>query len=220
MRFLSASFRSRTRSFWLLLLIFGLAFPLSGQEEDIDSEPEDEPPVIIWDTYEPELYMAGDQMFVLSAGIIFPTFFSGDGMEGNPPNIDLGGMGSVSYSFFLSPNWFVGGEFQGMFVGTGGKNMLYIIPFGIHGGYQFTRGRFEFPLRLMIGGAAQLYLDKNHFGFIIKPGASAYYRFNADWSYGLNVQWWMLPQAPTNNRFVLGNFMEISLSMRYHPRSR
>ena len=219
MRTLISSFQSKT-FFICLLLIIGLVFPLYAQEEDIDSEPEEELPVIIWNTFEPDQYMAGDQMLTLSAGIIFPTFFTGSGMEGNRSNIKLGGMGNIAYSFFLSPNLFIGGEFQGMFAGTGGGNMLYIISFGAHGGYQFLWRRFEFPVRLMIGGAPQLYLEKNHFGLIIKPGASAFFRYNADWSFGLNTNFWMLPQWPRNGKFVLGNFMDISFSARYHPRRR
>ena len=216
MRTLSLGFQIKTCLF-LFLLIFIFASPLFSQEEDI--APEDEP-IVIWDVYEPDQYMAGDQMLTISAGIIFPTIFTGSGLEGNDSNIDMGGMGNISYSFFLTPNWFVGGEFLGMFAGTGGENMLYIIALGAHGGYQVLWRRFEFPVRLMIGLAPQLYLDKNHLGIIIKPGASAFFRFNSDWSFGINTNWWILPQAPANGKFVLGNFMEFSFSARYHPRRR
>jgi hypothetical protein len=76
--------------------------------------------------------------------------------------------------------------------------------------------RFEFPLTLMIGAAPQRYLEKGYFGLIIKPAASAFFRFNADWSFGLNAQWWILPQWPANGKDATGNFLELSLSALYH----
>ena len=94
--------------------------------------------------------------------------------------------------------------------------MLFIIPFGPRVGYKFVFNRFEFPITLMIGAAPQSYLEKRYFGMIIKGGASGFFRFNADWSFGLNAQWWVLPQRPENNKDVVGNFLELSLSARYH----
>ena len=222
MQTLISCLRCRLYFFRLIcfLLLFGLAFQLAAQEEDNDSYPEEEEPVLIWDFFEPDQYMAGDQVLNISAGIIFPTIFTGSGMEGNPSNLKLGGMGNISYSFFLTPNWFVGGEFLGMFAGTGGGNMLYIIGIGGHGGYLHLWRRFEFPVRLTIAAAPQMYLEKNHLGILIKPGASAYFRYNVDWSFGINANWWMMPQAPKNKKFVMGNFLEFSFSARYHPRRR
>jgi hypothetical protein len=125
-------------------------------------------------------------------------------------------MGSLAFNYFLGPHLFLGGELGGMFAGTRGENMLYIVPFGIRVGYQFILKRFEFPLTLMVGGAPQKYLDKGYFGLIVKPGAAGFFRFNPDWSFGLNANWWMVPEWPKNGKNVLGNFLEITLSARYH----
>ena len=205
----------RNWSFLLLFILLGLV-PLAGQEEYPDSEPDEDSPSIQWDTYVPDLYRAGDNIFSVTAGIMIPTIFAGKGLDGNSSNIGLGGMGMLSYTYFLSPHWFLGGELEGMFSGTGGSNMIYIIPFGLHFGYQFVLGRFEFPVQIMSGAAPQRYLDKAYFGWIIKPGISGFYRYSADWSFGLNVQWWMLPQWPKNGKDVFGNFLEISFTARYH----
>jgi hypothetical protein len=104
-----------------------------------------------------------------------------------------------------------------MFAGTLEKNMYYAVPFGVRAGYQFLWGRFEFPVNLFLGAVPQKYRDKGYFGLILKPGASAFWRFNADWSFGLNLAWWWVPQwtdAPSEN--VQGNFLELTLSARYH----
>jgi hypothetical protein len=206
----------RAWSFWLLLFLIVVVLPVTAQEEDPDSEREDEIPGINWDPYVPDLYRAGDKTFVITVGIIFPTIFTGKGLEGYSSNIGLGGMGSLGFNYFLNSNWFLGGEVGGMFAGTGGKNMVYIIPFGPRVGYQLVFKRFEVPLTLMIGAAPQSYLDKGYFGLIIKPGAAFFFRFNPDWSFGLNTNWWILPQWPANGKDVVGNFLDLSLSAKYH----
>ncbi|MDR0313051.1 MAG: hypothetical protein LBI14_05595 [Treponema sp.] len=201
------------RAWFFLFFLFLLIYPLAAQEE----EPEDEFPDIIWDIYVPDVYRAGDMMFHITAGTIFPTIFTGSGIERNNHGINtIGGIGALAYSYFLTPNWFIGGELRGMFIGTRAKNMLFIVPIGPYVGFQFTAGRFEFPIRLMVGIAPQLYTEDGYFGMIINPGVSVYYRFNPDWSFGLNLQWWMVPQWPKSGKNVLGNFLEISLSARYH----
>ena len=206
---------SKAWSFCLILFLIGV-LPLAAQEEAQEEDHEDEIPSIIWDTYVPDLYRSGDRTFIITLGPIFPTFFTGSGMEGDSSNLRFGGTGSLAFNYFISPGWFIGGELGGMFAATGGRNMLFIIPFGPRIGYQFVIERFEFPFTLMIGAAPQRYLEKGYFGLIIKPSASGFFRFNADWSFGLNAQWWMLPQWPANDKNVLGNFLELSLSARYH----
>ena len=103
-----------------------------------------------------------------------------------------------------------------MFSSTRGGNMVYIIPFGAKVGYQFVFRRFEFPLSLFVGAAPQKYLEKGYFGLVMKPGASVYWRYNPEWSFGLNGVWWFVPQWPKNGYDVYGNFLELTLSARYH----
>jgi hypothetical protein len=212
-------FMRKARSFFLFLLILGLVFPLAAQESEPESEPEIEAPGIIWDTYTPERYRAGDMHLNITAGTIIPMLFTGPGMDGHDHNISIGGMGSLAFSYFFTPNWFFGGELRGMFAGTGAGNNLFIVTIGPYVGYQFTLGRFEFPIRLMTGISPQTYVTYEYFGWIINPGASVFFRYNTEWSFGLNFQWWMLPQWPekgNNLGFVFGNFLEISLTVRYH----
>jgi hypothetical protein len=65
-----------------------------------------------------------------------------------------------------------------------------------------------------VGFAPQTYLEKKYLGFFVKPGVSAFWRFNPDWSFGLNAAWWWVPQWAA--RTVHGNFLELSVSARYH----
>jgi hypothetical protein len=198
----------------LLLLLMMLPFTAAAQNEgpgEIPTGPD-------WAGEDTGLYMAGDKIFSMNLGVLFPVLFLDNQGKSYEGNINPGGTGSLAFFYFLSPRWFIGGEIQGMFASTLGENMIYIIPMGIRGGYQFNIGRFEFPLSLMIGMDPMTLGDYNYLGFFLKPEVSAYWRLNASWSFGLNTSWWFAPQWPKDqpdmNRYA--NFMELTLSARYH----
>ena len=199
---------------WALFLIFLLFLPgLYAQQ--ITSEDDEEEIYTDWEDYSTSPYTRGDKTFTITAGILFPTVFGG--IAGNNHGIrKVGGVGTLSFSFFINSNIFLGGEVSGMFIPTRGGSMFYMIPMGIRVGYQFVVRRFEFPLMLVIGGSPQLYLEENYFGLFIKGGASAFFRFSPDWSFGLNTFWWLVPQFPKDGPNVTGNFFELTLSARYH----
>jgi hypothetical protein len=206
----------RTWSFFLILFLVLPFFRLAAQEEETPEEPEASPIESEWVDYNTMMYTRGDKTFAITLGVIFPVYFTGDGIDDNQHNLKLGGTGSLSFNYFFSSHFFVGGELSGMFSGTRAGNMLYIVPFGVRLGFQFVIRRFEFPLTLMIGAAPQKYLEKGYFGFILKPGASVFWRFNPDWSFGLNGIWWFVPEWPKNGQNAYGNFVELTLSARYH----
>jgi hypothetical protein len=156
----------------------------------------------------------GDRNFIISLGVLFPVYFGG--IENNRHGLKLGGTGSLAFNYFISPNFFIGGVLAGSFSGTRAGNMLYIVPLGGRLGYQFYFKRFEFPVSLMVGAAAQQYLEKGYLGVILQPAASVFWRFNQDWSFGFNTSWWFVPQWPKNGYNVSGNFLEMTLSARYH----
>ena len=200
------------------LLFFGIG--LFAQEDDPPEEQPIVPPMESeWIEINTSPYSRGDKTFVISLGILFPTFFTGID-EDMGHGLSLGGTGTLAFNYFLTSHFFLGGELSGMFAGTRGKNMLYIVPFGIRVGYQFVFRRFEFPISLMFGAAPQRYLEDGYFWIILKPSVSAYWRFNPDWSFGLNGVWWFVPQWPKHQDGVkynaIGNFMELTLSARYH----
>jgi len=202
----------RTWALILILLLFipGLYAQGTGTEEQPDS-----PGEIDWADYNPSLYAKGDKTFIISVGTVFPTVFKG--IDNNNHGIRaVGGTGALAYNYFINSHVFLGGELSGLFIGTRGGNMFYMIPMGMRAGYQFIFRRFEFPLTFVLGGVPQLYLQENYFGLFLKFGASAFWRFNPDWSFGLNTAWWIAPQWQKNNPNVTGNFIELTLSARYH----
>lgn len=207
--------------FLLLLLLGGFAFTQEGGEEEPGTEeelPEEGVPIESdWSDYMPSLYSQGDQTFIISLGLIFPIVFLEKEAAITHNLFPAGGTGNLAYNIFLDSHFFMGGEVGIMFDSTLRKNTLFIIPIGFRAGYQFILKRFEFPLTLTLGFAPQRYLELNYFWFFLKPSASAFFRFNPDWSFGINTAWWWVPQwtaEPDKN--VDGNFLDITLSARYH----
>lgn len=199
----------RISSLFIVLLLLVSAPAVFAQDEP-DTPPVESP----WFDYIADPHARGDRNFTITLGTLLPIFFSG--IEDNQHGLRLGGTGTLAFNYFLSSNVFIGGELSGMFCATRRGNMLYIIPFGARIGYQFWLGRFDFPVSLMIGAASHRYLETGYFGLAIKPSASVFWRFNPDWSFGFNAVGWILPQRPRNGYNVIGNFLELTLSARYH----
>jgi hypothetical protein len=208
-----------------VLVLFCLFFCVSlfAQEDG-----EDAPIETDWSGYLPNLYSRGDQIFNLHLGLVFPLFYADTEKGVLSTKMNLGGMGALSYIYFLNSHWFLGVELSGAFFSTEGKNNYFIVPMGFKTGYQFIFRRFEFPLSLMVGFAPQQRLGGSYFGFFAKPAAAAFFRFNQDWSFGINASLWWVPQwtgkhddpgmaerhSGTIN--IHGFFLETSIGVRYH----
>ena len=199
-------------------LCFAAVSAVAQETPEENAPPDDELPIESeWEGASLTKYVRGDQTFAITIGAGFPIAFvtkSGDVLDNK---VNMGGIGALSYNYFLSPHFALGGEVSGFFAGTLGENMLYMIPFGLRGTWQFLAGAFEFPISLTIGGASQNYLGKDYFGFFAKPAAGMYWRFNVDWSFGFNTALWWVPQMTgSSDTSVFGYFTEFTLSARYH----
>jgi len=196
---------------FILLLLVGLS-PLFAQESD------DDPSVDDWGDYTSDLYAPGDQTITISLGTVFPTVFLNNG---NPINHNfeppVGGTGSISYSYFLTSHFFVGGEIGGLFLFTLGGNTFFSPQIGAKAGYQFNVWKLEFPIAAGVGMTWHNYLNNSYYGLYLKGGAAAFFRATSDWSFGLTVNWSWLPEWTNDpSRNVDGNILETVLSARYH----
>ncbi|MDR0411639.1 MAG: hypothetical protein LBH75_06665 [Treponema sp.] len=189
------------------LMVFCL-YPAFAQDDEI--------PIEEWDVEAPSFYSSGEQNFAISLGIVVPLLFDGEaGRAAN--NVKVGSTLSLAYNYYLAPHFFLGGEIGGMFAATIGENMLYVVPFGLRVGYEFVFKKFELPISLMFGAATQKYLETDYFGFFLKPTVSFFFRFNPDWSFGINTAWWIVPEwVKESRRNMTGHFFEITLSAKYH----
>lgn len=169
-----------------------------------------------WDGRSWAVYQPGDKIFVVNIGGLLPLGFTTK--NGAIPNkIFFGGTMSLSYWYFLTGKIFIGGDIQGAFNSTVGKNFLFMVPFMAKVGIQWVMRRFEFPVAVSFGGIGQSYIGYTLISMILKAQGAAYFRFNNDWSFGLNVAGWMVPQiTKESEKNATGFFLEISLSARYH----
>ena len=194
----------------LCTLVAALIFttPLFAQEDPIESV---------------ELYSLGDQTFAINAGIVTPLFFfdlNGNTSPGTE-NLKIGGAGSLEWGSFLNNELSLGVEVGGYFSFTRLGRGLVIVPISGKLTYFLRSYPFEFPLHIGVGGAFTKLEEDLYFGLIIKPGASAYWNFNTQWSFGLKAEYWMLPElyfgdSPPQNQSTFANFLETNLSIFYH----
>ena len=205
----------KPRAIALLLALCWLSFQaasLGAQEWDEDE----------WDFYRVDTYARGDQTFTITLGLIFPTLFWHHGYGIRPHNFSpaVGGTGSLAYTYFFGPHFFVGAEIGVSFNYTVAENTIFIIPIGLRAGWKFVLGSFEFPFTLAGGIAPQRYMDFSYLGWFLRGGASAFFRFNPEWSFGVNTDWTWYPQRPRTgdgpSRNVDGNMLGVTFSARYH----
>lgn len=221
------------RKFRVFLLLLGLCCfsgNMYAQEYDEDENEEEESDSrdydieTDWDGYISDLYSRGDQTFTMSLGTCFPTLFFNNGNYVKDHHIKppVGGTGALSYCYFVNSHLFFGGDIGVSIFYTLGKNTLFLVPIGLRAGWQIVIRRFEFPLGLTVGMAIHRYLNDSYIGMFIKGGASGYFRFNPDWSFGLAADWYWYPQWPKEDgkpapgKNMDANTVGVTLAARYH----
>jgi len=194
---------------FIFLGVFGLLYAQDDSNPDIETD---------WDLYSPDLYVRGDQTFIISLATVFPLMFINNGeLLENKVDPPVGGTGSLTYNYYLNSRFFAGGEVGGKFLPTLGRNTVFFICLGARGGMHFIAGRFEFPINLSIGMAWQNLLNMGYYGLYVKAGASAFFRATSEWSFGVTTQFGWFPQWTNDSKKnVDGFFLDTMLSARYH----
>jgi hypothetical protein len=194
-----------------LVSLFLLAGPLqlAGAQE---AEEED---------FEPT-YALGDQILTINLGVFAPLFFASRDTGIQPTNLTAGGLGSIAWASYLNNEMTVGAEVGGSFAFTPNTRTLFLLNILGTYSYTFRSYPFEFPLHFGIGTSIARLADSTKLDLILKPGASFYWAYSAQWSFGLNLKYWWIPQIYLGRGDVpasdtrYGNFLEVSLSALYH----
>ena len=188
-----------------LLLTFFAASGAYAQEETID------------------VYGIGDQTFSISAGTILPLFISGvDGTTvGGFSKLSLGAAGSLRWTTFLNNEMALGVDLGGMFALTKLDRVLIMLPLsGI-----FTYAVRFYPFEVLLQGSLGVNFlkleDDLYIGPIVKPGASFYWNYSGEWSFGIQAEYWFVPEVYFGNSVpsvhsAFGNFLGITLRTLYH----
>ncbi|MFP4510644.1 MAG: TP0733 family outer membrane beta-barrel protein [Spirochaetaceae bacterium] len=172
-------------------------------------------------------YDLGDQFFTISLGPLFPLFFQNpnEGFFNANPDMNLnfaGGTGSLAWHGFLNNEWSIGGRLTGSFTNSVNGRTLYIVPITFEANYLISAFPFEFPLSVGTGMSFTGLSGDTYVGPVVSFGGGAHWRFTEDWAFGLNTNWFWVPQfytnsertpPPSDSRF--GNFLELGLSARY-----
>lgn len=162
----------------------------------------------------------GSGVFSITLGAGLPLFFYDPGTGASVPGLDhlnVGTSFSLGYQSFLTPDLALGGEVGGLITSAVDGRSYFAIPITAKLSYYLRALPFEFPLSLGLGMAWNKVGNDGKFDPVIKLGASAVWDATTDWSFGLNLHYWLIPQLysshPEWNR--IGNFLEITLSANY-----
>ena len=162
----------------------------------------------------------GDQFLKVGIAGNIPLSF------GNPwftadGKMQIGGLLSIGYHYFLTKYFAVGGDIGFGFNPTIGGNIFSHIPVMLTATFQPAFGSFEFPLTIGVGAAWETYNSEKYWpGLVVRPEAGVYYRINESWAAGGNVAYKFMPQfgqlwgkSDTN---IMGHYVEIEASVKYY----
>ena len=150
----------------------------------------------------PDGYVLGDQMLALGGSLMLPLFtylptdeVGGSNITGT--NLTPGGKLALNWNAFLGPRLTIGAEVGGMFAIDRHGEPLLLVPVTARLGYQFSSnlfglGQFDLPVFVNAGVGFMKLADLFNVNLVLRPGASLYYRYDGNWSFGGSVSVWMM----------------------------
>ncbi len=170
-----------------------------------------------------EPYSKGSQTFTINAGLLIPLFmvFPNQSPAYVPfeKQLSLGGSGSLEWAAFLNNRWSLGVGIAGTFSSTPQKNTFSFVPITANITYNFLFNAFELPLFAGAGIAVNKVDNQVYFGSIAKIGAGFFWNMDAQWSFGIRTQYWVVPEiyfGSQSDKTAYGNFLDINLSAKFH----
>jgi len=188
-----------------LLLAFGATSGAIAQDENID------------------IYGIGDQTFSINAGTILPLFIFG--VDGNAyggfSKLSLGAAGSLRWGTFLNNEMTIGVDVGGMFAITKLDRVLVMLPVSALYTYALRFYPFEVLFQAGLGVNFTKLVDDLYIGPVLKPGASFYWNYSGEWSFGIQAEYWFVPEIYFGKNIpaeqsAFGNFLGITLTTLYH----
>jgi len=197
----------------VVLVALSASLPLAAQEaEEGDG---DEQKIMAL-----PVHTLGDQTLSISAGVFVPLFYQQFNGTYWKNNLKVGGTGSLQWNAYLSSAFRLGLEVSTSFCMDPNKDPLVMLPITVKGAYVLDVSRFEFPVFLGVGMTIMRYQEWSYIDLIFKPGFAAYWRYDANWSFGFNCVWWLDMQFATGSRppeeSMMLNTLEITPSIFYN----
>lgn len=167
-----------------------------------------------------EGHQLGDQTLALSAGVMVPLFYQEFDGAYHDTNLNVGGAGELQWSAYVSPSVRVGIDIGGGFARSPNDRTLFLVPITLKAAWVLDYSRFEFPFSLGAGISIVRYREWSHVDMILKPGVGCYWRYDTNWSFGLNLAWWLDFQTVTKyqeaNQARMANFLIITPGVFYN----
>jgi len=198
-----------------LIIFVPLAASAQGEEAKPESPPDGSESV---NTTPVNPFLRGEQTLQLNVGFQIPAFLAPVTDQG-VANLDLGGVFSFSYQYFLSRGFALGGTISGAFNSTIGGLTVFVAPVGVTAGYWWSRMPFEFCAIGELGGYLMRYNAKGMLGPFAKVGGGAFYRITSSWSLGLQSFFWFVPEihyGEYSDLTQFSGFVEASVAAVYH----
>lgn len=178
-----------------------------------------------------QTYVLGDQMLALGASLVWPliTYLPTDQIDGSSltgTNLSPGGKLSLNWNAFLGPRLTIGAEVGGMFTIDRHGEPLLMVPVTGRLGYQlsselFGLGQFDLPIFVNAGVGFMKLKDLFNVNLTLRPGASVFYRYDRNWSFGGSISVWLMFEplwgtASAGSGPGLAAFLDISPQIVYH----
>ena len=169
------------------------------------------------------IYGIGDQTFSINAGVLLPLFIFG--VDGNAvggfSKLSVGAAGSLRWGTFLNNEMTLGVDVGGMFAITKLERVLVMLP--VSGLFTYAIRFYPFEILLQAGLGANFIKLEDDLNIcpILKPGASFYWNYSGEWSFGIQAEYWFAPDiyfgrnVPSEHT-AFGNFLGITLTTLYH----
>jgi hypothetical protein len=164
----------------------------------------------------------GDSTFSIGIGVYFPMFLQDLNGSFYSANSYIGGTGSIQWSAYLNDAVRLGIEVQGAFSYDPNMDLYWTVPITLKAAYMFSFSRFEVPVYFATGINLFMYRELFDMLFTIKPGVGFFWRFDANLSFGINVNWWWNLEFPTTlngapkSPGMMANFLDISPALYYY----
>lgn len=197
--------------YFLLVVLFLISLPVFAQEDpgvDLGQDPG-------------IIRNQGDQTFSFNVGFISPLFSQAlDGtITSFEDHINTGFSGALEWHAYLNSNMKIGGTLSGMFAFTPNDRVYSMVPLMAIYTYTFNFHPFTVPLSIGTGVSFNRLDSLFQVTPIVQPAVGIFYNIDHEWSIGLNVAYWWVPELyfddlQDESRF--GNFIEPSISLLYH----
>ena len=198
----------------VLILLPGVSGFVYAQEE-LEPAPEFQAPGSL-DQY---LRLRGDMLVIFGIGGFVPLY-THDFAFG-----DFRGMGlfpGVSVMLGLDIYWdsnFRMGASVGFSTSKGvNENFVYFLPISFRAIYELRAYSFSFPLGAEVGVSVGSYREMLAINPILKVKAGAFWHFTRQWSVGVDLSYWVVPQVVWTDfpKSRVGGMFEAIICGQYH----